>query len=44
MMVYISNEAVDEIINFTKEDLTYICKQAFTLENPKRLKDISHTQ
>ena len=26
--VYIGNENADEIINFTKADLTYICKQA----------------
>ena len=33
--VYISNETADEIIDFTKEDLTYICKQAFKPEKSK---------
>ena len=33
--VYISNETIDEIIDFTKEDLTYICKQAFKPEKSK---------
>ena len=33
--VYISNETIDEIIDFTKEDLAYICKQAFKLAKSK---------
>ena len=33
--VYISNETIDKIIDFTKEDLTYICKQAFKVEKSK---------
>ena len=33
--VYISNETADEIIDFTKEDLTYICKQVFKVEKSK---------
>ncbi|MFM7989712.1 MAG: hypothetical protein ACKPKO_61405, partial [Candidatus Fonsibacter sp.] len=33
--VFISNETIDNIIDFTKEDLTYICKQAFQVENSK---------
>ena len=41
--VYIANETADNIINFTKADLTYSCKQVFKKTNtPKRLKDISH--
>ncbi|MFM7983931.1 MAG: hypothetical protein ACKPKO_31865 [Candidatus Fonsibacter sp.] len=34
-MVYISNETIDDIIDFTKEDLTYMCKHAFKPQNPK---------
>ena len=33
--VYISNETVDNIVYFTKEDLTYICKQAFKPQDSK---------
>ncbi|MFM7977768.1 MAG: hypothetical protein ACKPKO_00490, partial [Candidatus Fonsibacter sp.] len=33
--VYIGNENADEIIDFTKADLTYICKQVF---NPQKSK------
>ncbi|MFM7983300.1 MAG: hypothetical protein ACKPKO_28660 [Candidatus Fonsibacter sp.] len=33
--VYISNETTDEIIYFTKEDLTYICKQACNPQDSK---------
>ena len=32
--VYISNETINEIIDFTKEDLTYICKQVFKPQIP----------
>ncbi|MFM7985515.1 MAG: hypothetical protein ACKPKO_39995, partial [Candidatus Fonsibacter sp.] len=33
--VYISNETIDKNIDFTKEDLSYICKQAFKVEKSK---------
>ena len=32
--VYISNETINEIIDFTKEDLTYICKQVLKPQIP----------
>ena len=32
--VYISNETINEIIDFTKEDLAYICKQVFKPQIP----------
>ena len=32
--VYIGNETATEIIDFTKEDLTYICKQVFKPQIP----------
>ena len=32
--VYISNETINEIIDFTKEDLTYICKQVLKTQIP----------
>ena len=44
--VYIGNENADEVIDFTKEDLTYICKQVLNKKNPnskiKHLKEITH--
>ena len=36
--VYISNKTIDKIIDFTKEDLTYICKQAFKVKKQNDLK------
>ena len=33
--VYIGNENADEVIDFTKEDLTYICKQVLKPQIPK---------
>ena len=33
--VYISNETTNYIIDFTKEDLTYSCKQAFKPQDSK---------
>ena len=33
--VYIGNETADEVIDFTTEDLTYICKQIFKTQIPK---------
>ena len=33
--VYIGNETADEVIDFTKEDLTYICKQVLKPQIPK---------
>ena len=33
--VYIGNENADKVIDFTKEDLTYICKQVFKPDIPK---------
>ena len=32
--VYIGNETATEIIDFTKEDLAYICKQVFKPQIP----------
>ena len=32
--VYISNETINEIIDFTNEDLAYICKQVFKTQIP----------
>ena len=32
--VYISNETINEIIDFTMEDLTYICKQVLKPQIP----------
>ena len=33
--VYIGNENADKVIDFTKEDLTYICKQMIKPQIPK---------
>ena len=33
--VYIANETVDKIIDFTKADLTYICRQVFKTQHSK---------
>ena len=33
--VYIGNENANEVIDFTKEDLTYICKQVLKPQIPK---------
>ena len=40
--VYIGNTNANKVIDFTKEDLTYMCKQVLKTQIPNCLKGISH--